>query len=108
MTEQAILEIRNLNKSFGHTFANQNVSLSLKKGEIRGFAGENGSGKSTLSSMICGIQQPDSGEMLLNGKQYAPKSPQQANEAGVAMVVQELGIVGTLPVYMNMFLGKIK
>ncbi len=108
MTEQAILEIRNLNKSFGHTFANQNVSLSLKKGEIRGFAGENGSGKSTLSSMICGIQQPDSGEMLLNGKQYVPKSPQQANEAGVAMVVQELGIVGTLPVYMNMFLGKME
>jgi len=108
MTGQTILEIKNINKSFGPAYANRDICLTLKKGEIRGFAGENGSGKSTLSSMICGMQQPDSGEMFLNGKKYAPKTPQEANAAKVAMVVQELGVVGNLPVYMNMFLGKME
>ena len=70
--------------------------------------GENGSGKSTLTSQICGIQIPTSGRMFLNGKEYAPKSPIDANNCKVAMVVQELGVLGTLPVSVNMFMGHTK
>ena len=85
---EILLKIENLNKSFGITHANININLTLKKGEVRGLAGENGSGKSTLLSQIAGIYESDSGEMFIHGKPYAPKSPIQANEQKVAMVVQ--------------------
>lgn len=65
------LRIEGVNKSFGPTHANKNVSLSLKKGEVRGLAGENGSGKSTLMSIVAGIQRKDSGEMYKDGETYA-------------------------------------
>lgn len=101
-----ILEIKGLNKSFGNTKANIDIDFKLKKGEIRGLIGENGSGKSTLISQIAGIYSHDSGEMTMKGEQYAPSSPIGANEKGVSIVVQELGVVGTLPTYVNVFLGR--
>lgn len=101
-----VFEIQKLNKYFGPTHANRDIDLKIRRGQVHGLAGENGSGKSTLASMICGIQKPDSGEMLLDGQPYAPKSPVEANAMKVAMVVQELGVVGSLPVSMNMFLGR--
>lgn len=101
-----VLEIENLDKRFGPTHANRDICLKVRRGQVLGLAGENGSGKSTLASMICGIQKPDGGRMLLNGQPYAPESPVDANHMKVAMVVQELGVVGSLPVAMNMFLGR--
>ncbi len=106
--EGIILNVEKLNKSFGITHANRNVDFQLRRGEIRGLIGENGSGKSTLVSQICGIQQPTSGTMALNGKPYAPKGPLEANQQGVAMVVQELGVLGTLPGSVNMFIGRME
>ena len=101
-----IFEIRGLNKSFGPTHANVNIDFSLKKGEIRGLIGENGSGKSTLISQIAGIYPPDSGTMTIGGEEYAPKSPADAYSHRISMVLQELGVVGTLPVGANVFLGR--
>lgn len=101
-----VLEIKGLNKSFGSTHANVNVNFALKKGEIRGLIGENGSGKSTLISQIAGIYPSDSGEMRVNGKPYAPGSPLDAYKNNIAMVLQELGVVGSLPVGVNVFLGR--
>ena len=106
--EGIILNVEKLNKSFGITHANRNVDFQLRRGEIRGLIGENGSGKSTLVSQICGIQQPTSGTMTLDGKPYAPKGPLEANQQGVAMVVQELGVLGTLPGSVNMFIGRME
>ena len=103
---QAIFEIKGLNKSFGSTHANVNVDFSIKQGEIRGLIGENGSGKSTLISQIAGIYPPDSGEMRIGGEVYAPNSPVDAYNHKIAMVLQELGVVGTLPVGVNVFLGR--
>lgn len=100
-----ILKIEELNKWYGVTHANRDINFTLGRGEIRGLIGENGSGKSTLTSQICGIQQPTSGKMFLNGEPYAPASPLDANQRKVAMVVQELGVLGTLPVGINMFMG---
>ena len=108
MADKVILQIDKLNKWYGVTHANADVDFQLKRGEIRGLIGENGSGKSTLTSQICGIQIPTSGRMFLNGKEYAPKSPIDANNCKVAMVVQELGVLGTLPVSVNMFMGHTK
>ena len=103
---EPILEIRGLNKHFGPTHANKNISLTLNRGEIRGLAGENGSGKSTLISQIAGVQSPDSGEMLINGQEYCPRSPLDAYKQKISMVLQELGVVGNLPVGVNVYLGR--
>jgi ribose transport system ATP-binding protein len=105
---ETILEIRGLNKYFGPTHANRNIDFSLKRGEIRGLIGENGSGKSTLISQIAGLYRRDSGEMLLGGEAYDPHSPLDANARKISMVMQELGVVGSLPAGVNVFLGHTK
>ena len=102
---EKILEIKGLNKYFGPTHANKNIDFELERGEIRGIIGENGSGKSTLLSQIAGLYGSDSGTMTLKGQPYTPASPLDANKAGIAMVLQELGVVGTLPAAVNVYLG---
>jgi ribose transport system ATP-binding protein len=101
-----ILEINKLNKYFGPTHANRDIDFSVKKGEIKGLIGENGSGKSTLISQIAGLYRRDSGRMLLDGKEYDPHSPIDANNSGISMVMQELGVVGSLPAGVNVYLGR--
>ena len=108
MSTEKMLEIKGLNKNFGPTHANKNINFSVKKGEIKGLIGENGSGKSTLISQIAGLYASDSGVMLLDGKEYHPHSPIDANNSGISMVMQELGVVGSLPAGVNVFLGRTK
>lgn len=105
---EVLLKIENLNKSFGITHANVNINFELKAGEVRGLAGENGSGKSTLLSQIAGLYGSDSGKMYIRGEEYSPKNPVDANNHKVAMVVQELGMIGSLPASINIYLGKTK
>ncbi|QOX64174.1 sugar ABC transporter ATP-binding protein [Anoxybacterium hadale] len=102
-----ILDVKGLYKHFGSTCANKNVDFSLKRGEVRGLAGENGSGKSTLLSQISGICRKDSGGMLLNGQPYDPQSPLQAANHKIGIVVQELGVLSTLPAGVNVFAGRL-
>lgn len=102
-----MLRIEGVSKSFGPTLANRDINLVLEKGILLGLAGENGSGKSTLASMVCGMQKKDSGKFYKNGEEYDPHSPSDAAAHGIAMVVQELGVVGGLPGIVNMFLGKM-
>ena len=104
---EEILRIEGVSKSFGPTLANRDINLVLKRGTLVGLAGENGSGKSTLASMVCGMQRKDSGKFFKDGKEYDPHNPQDAADHGIAMVVQELGVVGNLPGTVNMFLGKM-
>jgi len=104
---EEMLRIEGVSKSFGPTKANADINLVLNKGILLGLAGENGSGKSTLASMVCGMQKKDSGKFYKNGKEYDPHSPADAAANGIAMVVQELGVVGSLPGVVNMFLGKM-
>lgn len=108
MKQEILLEVKDLNKSFGPTRANRNVSLTLCRGEIRGIAGENGCGKSTLMSILTGMQPKDSGEIYLNGELYEPKDLLYANQMGISMVVQELGLLEQLPGDLNMFFGHTK
>lgn len=103
-----MFEVTGLNKHFGPTHANKDINFTLKKGEVRGLAGENGSGKSTLLSQLAGIYSSDSGVILKNGEEYKPTSPLYAQEHGVSIVVQELGCIGDLPAGINVFLGRTK
>ena len=96
-----------INKSFGSTHANRDVSVSIAKGEVRGLIGENGSGKSTLISIISGMTGRDSGEMTSRGEPYDPRTPLDANRHKIGTVVQELGLVDGLPVGVNVFLGRM-
>lgn len=106
MSTETILEITGLNKYFGPTHANRDIDFTVKKGEVKGLIGENGSGKSTLISQIAGLYCRDSGSMHFEGKEYNPRSPIDANCCGISMVMQELGVVGSLPAGVNVFLGR--
>ncbi len=104
---EEILRIENVSKSFGPTHANKDINLVMYKGQVLGLAGENGCGKSTLASMVCGVNKKDSGKFFKDGQEYNPTKPADAAAHGVAMVVQEMGVVGSLPGVVNMILGKI-
>ncbi len=106
MDKGAVFEARHLKKHYGSTKANDDVSIVLRRGEVRGLIGENGSGKSTLISMIAGIARCDAGDMLMNGAPYSPEGPLDAGVAKIGTVVQELGLVDGLPVGVNVFLGR--
>ena len=101
-----ILSIENMSKSFGPTTALKNVSVEFARGQVVGLIGENGSGKSTLCNIISGQLQADEGEMYYEDKLFRPTSNIDARDAGVAMIVQEMGTIDGLSVSENVFLGK--
>ena len=92
-------------RAFGSTRALAGVSLEAEPGRVHAVLGENGAGKSTLMKILAGALLPDAGSMQLSGKPYAPSSPQQARERGVAIVYQELSVCPHLTVAENVLLG---
>jgi ribose transport system ATP-binding protein len=103
--KEVLLEVKDICKNFGITVALDRVSFEVRRGEIRGLIGENGSGKSTVSSIIAGMQNADSGKMFFDGKEWKPSSTLQAQQSGVAMIVQEAGIIPNISAAENIFLG---
>jgi ribose transport system ATP-binding protein len=82
-----------------------NVSLEFEPGEVHGIIGENGAGKSTLMKILSGVQQPTSGEVVLDGEVIRLKDVRHAFSKGIAMIHQELDVVEDLTVAENVFLG---
>jgi len=97
--------MRGVAKAFGPTIALAGVNLEVAPGEVHALIGENGAGKSTLMKALAGAHQPDTGEMFLDGKPYAPDTPAAGRDAGVAMIYQELSLAPELTVAENIFLG---
>jgi simple sugar transport system ATP-binding protein len=94
-----------INKSFGAVHANKDVNLSIARGTIHGIVGENGAGKSTLMSILYGFYEADSGEIRVNGKPIAIRTPNDAIHAGIGMVHQHFMLVEPLSVVENVMLG---
>lgn len=84
-----------------------NVTLALNAGEVLALTGENGAGKSTLSKIICGLESATRGGMRLGGHTYTPTSRRDAEQHGVRMVMQELGLIPTLSVAENLLMGRL-
>ena len=100
------VEMKNVTKTFGSTVANNNVSLTIKKGEILSLLGENGSGKTTIMNMLAGIYFPDSGQIYINGKEESIRSPKDAYDLGIGMIHQHFKLVDIFSATENVILGQ--
>jgi len=103
---EIILDARNISMSFPGVLAVDNISLKLCKGEILALIGENGAGKSTLINVLGGVQKPDRGQIILNGKSVMFSSSDQAIRAGISVVFQELSLVDGLSIAENIFANR--
>lgn len=93
-------------KRYPGVVALDDVSITLTGGEVHAVAGENGAGKSTLMQILSGAQQPDSGELRVDGRTVRFGSPRDAQAYGIRMIHQELNLVADLTVAENIFLGR--
>jgi ABC-type uncharacterized transport system ATPase subunit len=100
-----LLELRKISKRFGSIQANDRVSLEVHRGEILAILGENGAGKSTLMNIVYGLQQPDSGEILINGQPVVLRSPQDAVKLRIGMVHQHFMLVSDMTAVENVALS---
>jgi ribose transport system ATP-binding protein len=100
-----ILEVRQITKSFPGVRALKGVDLRVWAGEVHALMGENGAGKSTLMKILAGAYRPDSGQILLDGKEVHFHTPHEARLAGIGIIYQELTVAPNLTVSGNVFLG---
>ncbi len=101
----AILEMKGISKQFPGVLANDNVNLSVEKGEVHTLLGENGAGKSTLMNVLCGLYRPTTGEIYLDGKKVRFSSARDAMNLGIGMVHQHFMLIPTLSVVENCLIG---
>lgn len=108
MQDGAVLEMRNIDKSFAGVRALHNVDFTLRKGEIHALMGENGAGKSTLIKVLTGVYSKDSGEIYVEGcdTSITNRSPEEAQEHGISTVYQEISLCPNLTVAENLFIGR--
>jgi D-xylose transport system ATP-binding protein len=110
MNDDVVLEFKNVTKKFPGVTALDDVSFSIRRGEIHGICGENGAGKSTLMKILSGVYPWGSyeGQVLYEGRELklVDQSIRQAEEEGIAIVYQELTLVPTITVGENIYLGK--
>lgn len=101
-----VLELRKVSKHFGGVAACDRVDLEVGAGEVVALVGHNGAGKSTILRMVSGVQQPDEGEILMNGQPVRLRSVRDARARGIETVPQELALAPKLNVAANVFLGR--
>ncbi|MDT6941361.1 sugar ABC transporter ATP-binding protein [Brucella pseudogrignonensis] len=100
-TQDIVLEISNVAKTFGSVVALKRMNLTVRGGRVHTLLGENGAGKSTLMKILAGVFKPTSGTIVLKGAPYAPKNPRDARSSGISIVFQELSLSRNLSVAEN-------
>ena len=100
-----ILEMKHITKRFASVVANEDVNLSVKKGEVHALLGENGAGKSTLMNCLYGMYDSYEGEIWFNGQKVVINDPKQAIALGIGMVHQHFMLIPALTVIENVVLG---
>jgi simple sugar transport system ATP-binding protein len=103
--QETVVEMRHITKEFPGIRANDDISLTLRRGEIHALLGENGAGKSTLMGVLFGLYRPEIGEILVDGKPVTLSGPHDANAKGIGMVHQHFKLVHNFTVLENIILG---
>lgn len=108
MEKDSVLEMRHIYKTFPGVKALQDVDFTLKKGEIHALMGENGAGKSTLIKVLTGVEEFETGEIMMEGCDHPVinRSPQEAQNKGISTVYQEINLCPNLSVAENLFIGR--
>jgi D-xylose transport system ATP-binding protein len=102
----ALIELRDIRKSFGPVEVLKGVDLEVHPGRVSALVGDNGAGKSTLIKGLAGVQSYDSGEVLFDGQPVTLTSPHDASVLGIEVVYQDLALCENLDIVQNMFLGR--
>ncbi len=106
MASDVVLSIQNISKSFGGVQANKDVSFEVERGKIFSVIGPNGAGKTTVINMISGFYHPDTGSILLEGKDITQYSPSRVATMGVARTFQNIALFSGMSVLDNLMLGR--
>lgn len=106
MQQDFAIEMKNISKTFGHLKANDNINLSVRRGEVHALLGENGAGKSTLMNMLSGIYMPDSGIIRINGEEVHFASPKDSIKKGIGMIHQHFKLVDVMSAKENIVIGQ--
>lgn len=101
-----MLSLSGVSKRFGAVQALSDVHLDVRPGEVVALVGDNGAGKSTLVKIICGVHQPDSGTLRVEGEPVRVPGPREAQSLGISTVFQDLSLCDNLDVVANLFLGQ--
>lgn len=104
--EERLLKMEGIDKSFPGVHALDHVDFEVRRGEVHALMGENGAGKSTLMKVLTGIYSKDSGTIVFDGKTVEFTTPKEAQDAGIAIVHQELNMMSHLTVAQNIFIGR--
>jgi ribose transport system ATP-binding protein len=107
LSEELVLEVKGIDKSFPGTKALSGVNFQLRKGEIHAVVGENGAGKSTLMNVIDGVYTPDAGQIFINGRPVEIKDPLAAQRLGIGFVHQEIALCPDVTVAENLYMASI-
>jgi ABC-type sugar transport system ATPase subunit len=105
-SDTAAIRVEHVSKKFGHVTALHDINMYVNRGEVLGLLGDNGAGKSTLIKILTGFHQPTTGQLYLDGEQTKLTSVQHARSLGIETVFQDLALIDTLPVYMNLHLNR--
>ncbi len=106
MSQEIILEVKDINKSFFGVQVLHKVNLEVRKGEVHALMGENGAGKSTLIKIITGAYTKDEGKIFWKGKEVEMNSLKDCQALGMACIYQELSVIPALSVAQNIYLGR--
>jgi len=106
MATDNVIEIYNVDKRYGVIYALKDVSFTVKRGHVHSLMGENGAGKSTLVKVLTSVIAKDNGRILKDGQELKIRNYEQAVQAGIALVPQELSFVDYFTVAENIYLGR--